>query len=362
MLSKKRTGGALTGLDIDAGSIAAVEVGDTNAGPAAQLQDAAIAPLDAGAFSEGEVVDPDLLSQSLKEFFNKNKLSKRVRLGIANQKIAVRTIRLPYVENPDELESAVRFKAQEEIPMPLDQAVLDFRVVAISQHDDTKQMDVIVAAARREMIELLLDTMGRAGLRPVGIDLSAFGMIRALAERRPTINESGEQVPVPTTLYSAIGDGANLAFARGRSCLFTRMSPFGAEEIAQELTEQTELTLEHAREWMGFVGLEQPLEQIEVGEELEPIVEATRETLESGIARLLDELRLSLDFYGQQPDVPAVEQLVVTGPGGAIPGLAKRLAEGLGLPLREATPAALSEYPAVEASRLATAYGLALEE
>src|SRR5690606_6522246 len=154
------------------------------------------------------------------------------------------------------------------------------------------------------------------GLRPVGIDLSAFGTIRALAERRPPDAAAGDQEPIPATLYSSIGDGTNLAFARGRSCLFTRMSPVGAEEIANPLKERSELTLEHAREWLNYVGLEKPVEDFDHGPDLQPLAESSREVLEEGASRLLDELRLSLDFYGQH-DGPAVEQLVVTGPGGA---------------------------------------------
>ena len=363
MLSKKTAGGAITGLDIAAGSIAAVEVAGTSAGPAAKLEATALAPLETGAFAEGEVVAPDLLSKALKDFFAEHKLGKRVRLGVANQKVVVRTLRLPFVENPDELESAVRFKASDEIPMPLDQAVLDYRVVAYTQNDEgARQMDVIVVAARREMIEVLLDTMGRAGLRPIGIDLAAFGTIRALAERRPPAAAGSDQEPVPTTLYAAIGDGTNLAFARGRSCLFTRMSPFGVEEIAEDLSERSELTLEHARDWLVYVGLEKPLAELDLDPETGPIGEHSRAALEQGAARLLDELRLSLDFYAQQPDAPAVEQLVVTGPGAAIAGLAERLSEGLALPLRESVPSALRDESPAATHRLATAYGLALEE
>src|SRR5690606_22815243 len=87
MLSKKTAGGAITGLDIAAGSIAAVEVAGTSAGPAAKLEATALAPLETGAFAEGEVVAPDLLSKALKDFFAEHKLGKRVRLGVANQKV-----------------------------------------------------------------------------------------------------------------------------------------------------------------------------------------------------------------------------------------------------------------------------------
>ena len=117
---------SLVGLEIEAGSIAATEV---RANGGARVSAAAIGPLAPEAFSDGEVGDGDALVAALKSLFAENKLSKRVRLGIANQRVVVRTLRLPAIEDPKELDAAIRFQAQEQIPMPLDQAILDHRVV-----------------------------------------------------------------------------------------------------------------------------------------------------------------------------------------------------------------------------------------
>ena len=117
--SKQKT---IVGLDVEAGSVAAAEVG---ANGAREISQVAIAPLEAGLIKEGEVVDPEALSEALRSMFAEHKLSKSVRLGVANQRVAVRTMRLPLIEDPKELETAVRFQAQENLPMPLDQAVLD---------------------------------------------------------------------------------------------------------------------------------------------------------------------------------------------------------------------------------------------
>ena len=94
-----------------------------------QVAATAIAPLAPDAFHDGEVGDADALADALRRSSAEHKLSKRVRLGIANQRVVVRTLRLPAIEDPKELDAAVRFQAQEQIPMPLDQAVLDHRVV-----------------------------------------------------------------------------------------------------------------------------------------------------------------------------------------------------------------------------------------
>ncbi len=117
---------AVVGLDVEAGSVAATEVASNGDSTVAKF---GLVPLGAGVFSEGEVSDPEALGDALKELFSKHKLSKAVRIGLANQRVAVRTLRLPLIEDQSELETAIRFQAQEHIPMPLDQAVLDWQVV-----------------------------------------------------------------------------------------------------------------------------------------------------------------------------------------------------------------------------------------
>ena len=76
-----------------------------------------------------------------------------MRLGVANQRVAVRTMHLPLIEDPEELDTAVRFQAQDELPMPLDEAVLDYQVVSREKDEEGhRQMDVVVVAARRDML------------------------------------------------------------------------------------------------------------------------------------------------------------------------------------------------------------------
>ncbi len=355
MFSKKSTSN-LVGLEIEAGSIAAAEVGG-NGVP--EIGANGVVDLAPGAFSEGEVLEPDVVASALRELFNENRLPKQVRLGIANQKVAVRSIRLPLIERPDELEAAVRFQAADHIPMPLDQAVMDFRVVSKAKSEDGgTQMDVIVVAARSEMVNVFIDTVRRAGLKPVGIDLSAFGMIRALADRTPP-DPDADPVPIPATLYCGMGDGTNLAVARGRSCLFSRVSAFGTESIATQLVADTGLTIEHARQWLAFVGLGQPLETLEGDPD---IAAAARRGLEVGASRLIDELRLSLDYYGQQESSLAVEHVVLGGTGSTIKGLGDRISEGLALPVEVTLPEALASMGETRAARMTMSFGLALEE
>jgi type IV pilus assembly protein PilM len=379
-LTRKKNAGAVTGLDIEAGSIAAAEVRQNGS---VEIAAAAIESLAAGAFHEGEVADADSIAAALKSLFAEHKLSKRVRLGIGNQRVVVRTMRLPAIESPKEMEAAIRFQAQEQIPMPLDQAVLEHQVVGgvPAEEGQSPKVDVVVVAARRDMVASFIEPIRSAGLEPVGVDLAAFGMIRALAgvgadasaaqvsdaqvsDGDTEADEAAAESAAPTAasrdavLYCNLGDVMNLAVARGRACLFTRVATAGLDGIVTRLAGERSLSSEHATQWLEHVGLEDPVEGLEG--DPETLTDARR-ALEDGVTSLVDELRLSLDYYATQESALPVSQVVLSGPGSAIPGLAARMEEGLSISISVARPAALAGYDEATAARLTLPYGLALE-
>ena len=371
---------SIVGLDIEAGSIAATEVRSNGS---IEVIGHGVLPLPAGIFREGEVADADALGDAIKELFSEHKLSRNVRLGIANQRVAVRSMKLPAIDDRDELETAIRFQAQDHIPMPLEQSVLDWQVVGHPQGEGgERRVEVVAVAARRDMLQQVMRAMRAGGLRPIGIDHAAFGMIRALVRESGSAVGAGEfviapayeerigsdvqgapaagvETPIPARLYCNLGDVTNLAVARGSSCLFTRIAAFGVEGIAQKLAERRQLTLEHSRAWLTHVGLERPLESIDgdAGH-----VAAARECLAEGAAKLADELRLSLEYYGAQDDAVAVEDIVACGPGATIPGLVERIQRDLGHQFSIAKPSALGHLDDLSAARLTLSYGLALEQ
>ena len=340
-------GKSIIGLDIEPGYVAAVE---TSSGGVA-IERAAHAQLAPGVVKEGEVVDADTLAEVLRNLFAQHHLGRRVRLGVANQRIVMRTLDLPPLKEAKEIASAARFQAQEHIPMPLEQAVLEHHSLGIVETPDGPRTRVVLVAARRDMIDGLLAAARSAGLRPEGIDLSAFAMIRAL--HRPGRDGS--------TLYVSVGGMTNLAVAVGTTCVFTRVVAHGTESMAGELAERRGLTLEHARGWLSHVGLLLPLDDIEGDSE---IVAEARAVLAEGIRRISDEIRNSLDFYRVQPGAADAQRAVLTGPAVSIPGFAEQLSDEIELPLEagtvsEARPGAIGD---IDAGSLVVAAGLTIEE
>lgn len=342
----------LVGLDIDPAGVAVAQVAVNGH---VEIERAAFAELESGVVRDGEVADSDALTETLKALWRDQKgLDRRVRVGVANQKIVVRVVELPPLESRKELEAAVRFQAQESIPMPLENAVLDFHPLGVVDTEAGPRQRAVVVAARRDMIERLLIAVRNAGLRPEGIDLAAFAMVRALhgAGGAPAPGDAPEQV-----VYLWLSGITNLAVARGTDCLFTRASGGGLETMAVELAERRRLTLVHARQWLQHVGLDAPLDEIEGDAD---IVEEARDVLADGVRRIASEVRSSLDFQTAYGDRGAVSRVVLTGPATAVPGFAHALEGALGLPVLEAQ---VDHVPAgVDARRITVAAGLALEE
>jgi type IV pilus assembly protein PilM len=351
---------ALAGVSIDAGGIAVAQVESNGS---IELTGFALEPLRPGVFHEGEVVEADALAEALKSTFSEHKLSKRIQLGIGNQRVIVRTLRLPAIEDPKEMDAAIRFQAQEQIPMPLDQAVLQHQVVGgvPAEEGSPPQVVVVVIAARRDMITSFVEPIRRAGLEPEGIDLAAFGMIRALTGLAVPSLGAGDQAPAPIEeafLYCEVGDVLNLAVARGRGCLFTRVSGTGMQAIVGRLASERAMTPELAVQWLLHVGLEGDLEQIEGDPEL---VAATRTVLRDGVANLADELRLSLDYYRALDSAVPVAGVFLCGVGSAIQGLAGEIQETLRLPVHSQRPASLADLDPAVGARLVLPFGLAQE-
>jgi type IV pilus assembly protein PilM len=334
------------GLDIDATGIVAASVAVNGR---VRVERAACAPLEPGIIRDGEVTDVEGLAEALRALYRANKwLDKRVRVGLANQKIVVRVIDLPHLDDPKELDAAVRFQAQDLLPMPLDQAVFDFQQLDDVTIETGRRSRVLLVAARREMVERVLAALRAAGLKPEGVDLSAFAMVRAL--HRAGADE--DQV-----LYLSVGGLTNLAVARGTVCTFARASGSGVQALAVELAESCQLTLEHAHGWLTHVGLERPIEEIEGDAE---IVGRARRILLDGVRRIAAEVRGSLDFNRMQDDTAAVTSAILTGPAASIPGLAAALSSDLGLPVEEGTIEGTPD--GLDAGRVTVAAGLAVAE
>lgn len=243
-LGRRKSGAGLVGLDIQPGYVAAVQA-DVNG--SIVVRHAVGAPLAPDTIREGEVLDESLLSETLRQVFKDEQLGNRVRIGVANQRTVLRVLELPPVTDRKELAAAVRFQAEDQIPMPLSNAVLDYQSLGLIDTPNGERQRVVVVAAQRDMVEKLLSAVRAAGLRPEGVDLSAFALIRALY--RADAESQGR------VLYLNVGGLTNMAIAEGLVCRFTRVVGGGLEAMAAEVAERRGIPLTDARALLAGIDL-----------------------------------------------------------------------------------------------------------
>jgi type IV pilus assembly protein PilM len=396
----RRSSVDVTGLDIQPGFVAAVKA---RVNGSILAERAAALPLAADVVRDGEVADGDALSATLRELFNGSGLGKRVRVGVANQRTVLRTLELPPLTDQKELAAAVSFQAQDQVPMPLSNAVLDFHPLGIIDTPSGPRQRVVLVAAQRDMVERLLAAVRGAGLTPAGVDLSAFALIRSLY--RPDAEGTGR------VLYLNVDGLTNLAIAEGTICHFTRVVGSGLEGIAGELAVRRGISVADAHALLAEVDLdapapvvddpepeEQKLPQPELSdegqldepqseeqhdarertmsyEEMAAVEHApkpkpahseaeVREVLENGVHEISGEVRNSLDFHRSQDGGGEVSRVVLSGAAQDISGFAAALELSLGVEVRSEEVGLADDQPlgAVSTHRLAVAAGLAATE
>ena len=345
MFKRRQEPPVVVGLDLDPSHIAAVELVP---GGQMAIKRSALAKLRPGVVRDGEVTEPEALTEALRELFDTHELPRRVRIGVANQRIVVRTMDLEALLDDKALAAAVHAQAADHIPMPMNEAVVDFQRLGIVETPHGPRTRVVIVAVRREVVERLAQSASAAGLAIEGIDLSAFAMVRA-------VGEGGAGV----RLYLNVAGLTNVAVASEDSVLFARAAAGGLEALAHALAERRALTLEHAHQWMVHVGLTSPLGHVDGDADL---VAATRDVLEDGVHRIADAVRSSVEYYRTQEHAGSLEEGVLTGPATAIPGFAEALGKRLNLSLLSAVvhPSGDGEA-AAELGRLTVAAGLAVE-
>jgi type IV pilus assembly protein PilM len=347
----------LVGLKIGASQIAAAQI-ENNGVP--ELVDVVREPLEAGVVVSGEIRDPDALGDALKRFFELHKLPKRrVRLGLANNRIGVRVFEIEGVADA-QLENAIRFRAEEVLPIPLDQAVLDYVVLADEvRPDGTESKRILLVVAYREVVDRYLQACRRAGLQVVGIDLEAFALLRSLESPTERDASAGALVGV------AIGhDRTTIAVSTGHYCEFARVLDWGGWSlnvaVAREL-DRAPSEVEAIKRQLSFA---HPTEI----EGLTPEqVGKARAGMQRSLATFARELVSSLQFYQAQPGALGIGEIVLTGGTSHMEGLTEAVRELVGVPVREGDPFnRLKVGPRVrsdaQTGSLAVAIGLGIED
>jgi type IV pilus assembly protein PilM len=310
------------GLDIGTSAVRAVQLKPGGRGPV-ELERLGQVLLPPGAVHDGEIVDADAVSDAIRTLWSRYGFKgKQVGLGVANQQVVVRQVDLPAMPEA-ELRQSLEFQVQEYIPIPVTEAVLDFHLLEEFETQDGQPMSrLMLVAAQREMIDSVLDVVGRAKLDAALVDLDAFAMLRSLAPPEAIDPTEGE-------LVIDIGASVtNIAVHQGGTPRFVRVLLMGGYAVTESLMGALGMSFEEAERAKASVG---------VGEGGAADDEVARLVGERA-RRFVEEIRGSLDYYTAQVDSVPVSRVVTTGGGSELPRLREDLSAALRLPVDRGHP------------------------
>lgn len=333
------------GLDIGSHSIKLIELGLE--GNSVGLLAAGSVPTPPKALTSSVPADTEAIAQTIKRLMKETGAkSKEVHIALPESKVFTRVIDVPALSQR-ELTSAIRWEAEQYIPLPLDQVNLDFTILRDAKETGTNKMEVLLVAAPKTLLDKYLSILELAELQPVAAETEIIATTRALTRSVPNIRS--------VMIVSLGAQTTDIAIVRAGTLTFTRSLPAGGDALTRALAQSLDFNLTQAEEFKRTYGV-QP-------DKLEGKISAAAKPITDTIA---NELKRALAFYQDKYKEDHVQLVLLSGGTARLPGMVVYLAQSLGVEVQLANPwigiARVSRFNVLttEGPNFCVAVGLAL--
>ena len=315
----KKKSETLLGLDISSTSVKLLEL--SKAGGRYRVEAYAVEPLPPNAVVEKNISDVEGVGEAIKRLVSRAKASSKLAaVAVAGSAVITKTIEMDSSLNDDELENQITVEADQYIPYPLDEVAIDFEVQGLSPRNP-EQVEVLLAACRKENVELREAALDLGGLKARVVDIEAHAMKRAFELIKSQLGANSDDMVV-----AIIDIGATMTtlsvLAEDRS-IYTREQLFGGKQLTEEIQRRYSLSFEEA----GLAKKQGGLPDDYEAEVLEPFKEA-----------VLQQVTRSLQFFFSSSQYDDVDYIVLAGGTASIDGLAELIENKLGTPTVIANP------------------------
>ncbi len=304
-----KTNPPLVGMDISTSGVKLVELSETSKGEY-RLERFATEPLPRGAVVDGNIENIEQVSEAVRRVWKKSGTrAKHVALGMPPASVITKKIILPGGLNEDELEVQVESEANQYIPFALDEVSLDFDVIGPAQNAP-EDIEVLLAATRKEKVEDRVAVAEAAGLKATVMDIESFAaraVIDRLTAQMP--NEGKGQI---VALFQIGAQVTHVAMLQDGQTLYEREQPFGGHQLTQDMVRSYGLSFEEAEAKKRSGDLPDGYEN----EMLQPFLEN---------AAL--EVTRAIQFFFTSTPYTHIDQIFLAGGCAVIPGMVEIVAE-----------------------------------
>jgi type IV pilus assembly protein PilM len=310
------------GLDIGTSVVRAVELSYGRGGITLERFGQVVLP--PNVVHDGEVIEPGPVVECLRELWKATGLSHRkVVVGVANQRVIVRRIELPWME-PAELRTSLGFHVADFLPMSVSDSVLDFfPLEQVVGHDGSRMLAGLLVAAARSTVLSNVTCAEQAGLSVQSVDLTSFAVLRSL----------GRQLGQDVETEALIDVGAritNIVIHQMGVPLFVRILPMGGQDVTDAVSMALGVPTREAEAMKQQVSL--------AGAGLQSAL--LQQTVNVTAGDFVDEVSGSLDYFSASNPTVKIQRVLVTGGGSRLEGLLQRLGAEIRLPVVAGDPMA----------------------
>jgi type IV pilus assembly protein PilM len=309
------------GLDIGSSSVKLMELEHDGKTGAYRLLAFGLEPLPPEAIVDGAVMNAGAVVDAIRRLVEKARVkTKEAVVSISGNSVIIKRINLPLM-TMEELEESIQWEAEQYIPFDINDVNIDVQLLD-DAGDDSGQMDVLLVAARKELVSEYQSLIHQAGLKPVVVDVDAFAVANMFEFNYGHLTES-------VALVNVGADNVTIHIVRNGTSMFTRDIGMGGRQFTEEIQRTMNISYEDAETMK--VGDPEADEQAIVPEEVEQVLVSVGESLATEIQR-------SLDFYLSTAADAGLARIYLTGGGARTPGLARAISRQTGLPCEVADP------------------------
>lgn len=372
----------IIGLDIGSSAVRVMEIKQKKR---PLIKKYGVQSLPEGAMSKGTILNGEAVTKAIRAAVKKAGITTRnVIVGIESQQVVLRHVKFPKMKE-SELKEAIKWEAEHHLPMPINEAVIDYQIIGQSVNEGVEQIDVVLVASPLKVVEQYISVIKDAGLKPLVVDIQPLAIMRVLDYH---VRWDKNKVPFfqqgNLLLLDLAADSTQINAFNHNHISLNRVVPVGGDsftiniadimginfaeaekiKIEKGVTALQDMSANYTEEEYDQKVFDEVAVSSENNLDNEKLVQATIPLLRE----ILKEIRRTLDFYHLEFRNETINQIILTGGGSMLKGLPEILEETLGVKVITYNPLQFVKYrkkaAAVQhnASGLTKLIGLALRK
>ncbi|NWB86662.1 MULTISPECIES: type IV pilus assembly protein PilM [Pseudomonas] len=310
---------SLLGIDISSTSVKLLEL--SRSGNRYRVESYAVEPLPANAVVEKNIAELEGVGQALARVLLKAKTHVRgVAVAVAGSAVITKTIEMDAGLSDDEMENQLKIEADQYIPYPLEEVAIDFEIQGYSARNP-ERVEVLLAACRKENVEVREAALALAGLEAQVVDVEAYALERSFGLLAAQLASDHEKLTVAVVDIGATM--TTLSVLHNGRIIYTREQLFGGRQLTEEIQRRYGLSNEEA----GLAKKQGGLPDDYVAEVLQPFKDA-----------VVQQVSRSLQFFFASGQYNDVDYILLAGGTASIAGLDHLIQQRLGTPTLVANP------------------------